>query len=91
MAFRIGTSGYQYGHRRGISYPAGLPRGAFLSPYASFFDTVELNATFYRLPTPTSVDFWRHAVPERFVDPGTGAPARLLKATRDPRARGLRS
>jgi len=67
MALRIGTSGYQYRHWRGGLYPAGLPLRAWLPRYASFFDTVELNATFYRLPTPTSVDRWRDAVPRSFV------------------------
>ncbi len=64
---RIGTSGYVYRHWRGVLYPEGLPQRAWLPRYASVFDTVELNATFYRLPSPESVARWREAVPPGFT------------------------
>ena len=67
MALRVGTSGYQYRHWRGVLYPPRLAARAWLARYARFFDTVELNATFYRLPTPTAVDRWRDGVPPGFV------------------------
>jgi uncharacterized protein YecE (DUF72 family) len=67
MALRVGTSGYQYRHWRGVLYPLRLPTRAWLARYAAFFDTVELNATFYRLPTPAAVDRWREGVPRGFV------------------------
>lgn len=64
---RIGTSGYQYRHWRGVLYPEGLAQKDWLPHYARHFDTVELNATFYRLPTPEAVQRWRAAVPPRFT------------------------
>lgn len=66
MAVRVGTSGYQYLHWRGVLYPPGLPLRAWLPRYAAYFDTVELNATFYRLPSPAAADRWREAVPGGF-------------------------
>ena len=49
-SLRIGTSGYQYDHWRGVFYPEGLPRREWFAHYARHFDTVEINNTFYRLP-----------------------------------------
>lgn len=66
MAVRVGTSGYQYRHWRGVLYPAGVAQRRWLPWYARFFDTVELNATFYRLPLPGAVDRWRDEVPDGF-------------------------
>ncbi len=67
MAIRVGTSGYQYRHWRGVLYPPGVPLRAWLARYASYFDTVELNATFYRLPTTAAADRWRATVPRGFL------------------------
>jgi uncharacterized protein YecE (DUF72 family) len=64
---RVGTSGWQYRHWRGILYPQGLPARAWLDRYATFFDTVEVNATFYRLPTRASVERWRDSAPPGFT------------------------
>ena len=64
---RVGTSGYMYRHWRGVLYPEGLAQRLWLPRYASFFDTVEMNATFYRLPTPRAVERWRDAVPAGFT------------------------
>jgi len=64
---RIGTSGYVYQHWRGILYPKGLPSEEWLARYASVFDTVELNNTFYRLPTSKAVDGWRERSPRGFL------------------------
>ena len=64
---RVGTSGYMYRHWRGVLYPRGLPQRQWLPRYATLFDTVELNATFYRLPTPGSVERWREATPPGFT------------------------
>jgi uncharacterized protein YecE (DUF72 family) len=49
---RIGTSGWIYAHWRGRFYPAELPTQRWLSFYAEHFNTVEVNNTFYRLPSP---------------------------------------
>ena len=62
----IGTSGFEYDHWRGDFYSHGLPRGRWLETYADRFDTVELNATFYRLPRAETFDAWRDRVPATF-------------------------
>jgi uncharacterized protein YecE (DUF72 family) len=64
---RVGTSGYLYRHWRGVLYPQGLAQRQWLPRYAQLFDTVEMNATFYRLPSPASVERWRELVPHGFV------------------------
>lgn len=64
---RVGTSGYMYRHWRGLFYPEGLSQPLWLPHYARWFDTVEMNATFYRLPTPEAVERWRDVVPRRFT------------------------
>ena len=63
---RIGTSGYQYDHWRGRLYPRDLPRREWLAHYASRFDTVEINNTFYRLPEAGTFTAWRRQVPAGF-------------------------
>jgi uncharacterized protein YecE (DUF72 family) len=62
----IGCSGWNYKHWRGLFYPAGLPESRWLEHYASRFDTVEVNATFYRLPTRKAADGWARATPRGF-------------------------
>jgi len=62
----LGTSGYVYRDWKGRFYPSDLPARRWLSWYARVFTTVELNATFYRLPTPEAVDRWRAEVPGGF-------------------------
>ncbi|MBI3997654.1 MAG: DUF72 domain-containing protein [Armatimonadetes bacterium] len=66
MAVWIGTSGYAYDHWRGIFYPEDLPRARWLSHYASAFQAVELNITFYRTPQEASVTAWHRATPAGF-------------------------
>jgi len=53
---RIGTSGYHYKHWKGPFYPASTPASKLLDFYAQHFDTVELNNSFYRLPTESAFD-----------------------------------
>ncbi|RKG78146.1 DUF72 domain-containing protein [Corallococcus exercitus] len=65
-AIHLGTSGYVYKHWKGLFYPDGLPARRWLPYYARVFSTVELNATFYRLPTESAVDGWREQVPSGF-------------------------
>ena len=55
---RIGCSGWSYDDWRGVLYPDGLPQRRWLERYAEVFDTVELNATFYRLPKEKTVRDW---------------------------------
>src|SRR5262249_35468190 len=66
-ALRIGTSGYVYASGRRRFSPAGLPTRAWLAYYATHFDTVELNGTFYRLPEAPVFARWRTQVPAGFT------------------------
>src|SRR3989442_1466410 len=63
----IGTSGYNYPAWKGSFYPSDLPTAKMLPYYAARFPTVEINATFYRMPTPKTVAGWAAATPEGFV------------------------
>ncbi|MBI5548610.1 MAG: DUF72 domain-containing protein [Deltaproteobacteria bacterium] len=63
----LGTSGFAYPHWRRLLYPEGLGRERWLARYAEVFTTVELNATFYRLPSKQVVDRWRSETPRGFV------------------------
>jgi uncharacterized protein YecE (DUF72 family) len=64
---RVGTSGWQYRDWRGRFYPEGLPTSRWLAHYAWRFSTVEVNASFYRLPELGTVERWAAEVPETFV------------------------
>jgi uncharacterized protein YecE (DUF72 family) len=64
---RIGCSGWNYAHWREAFYPKRLPQRAWLQHYASHFDTVEINTTFYRLPRRSSVAAWVEGTPPGFV------------------------
>ena len=67
-AVRIGCSGWNYSHwRNGVFYPPGLPPSRWLEHYARHFDTVEVNATFYRLPTVKAVQGWVDGSPPGFL------------------------
>lgn len=63
----IGTSGWQYDHWIGPVYPEGLPGGSFLEHYAGMLDSVEVNSTFYGLPSGETVTRWREATPPNFL------------------------
>ena len=58
---RVGCSGWQYKHWRGNFYPAELPARGWLEYYASCFDTVEINNSFYRLPEAATFAASNHA------------------------------
>jgi uncharacterized protein YecE (DUF72 family) len=64
---RIGCSGWNYNHWRERVYPAGLPPKRWLEHYATLFDTVEINNTFYRLPTISAVRGWVEQSPPGFL------------------------
>jgi uncharacterized protein YecE (DUF72 family) len=64
---RIGCSGWSYEDWRGGIYPQGLPARGWLERYAEIFDTVEVNATFYRLPKRETVASWVDQVPGNFL------------------------
>lgn len=63
---RVGCSGWNYRDWRGRLYPAGVPARRWLECYAQHFDTVEVNATFYRLATRTAVENWVQQTPGNF-------------------------
>ena len=62
----VGCSGWVYRHWRGLFYPEGLPQKRWFERYAEEFDTVEINASFYRVPLETTFDGWRAKAPEGF-------------------------
>ena len=64
---RIGCSGWSYSDWRGDFYPPGLPSSRWLAHYATVFDTVEVNATFYRLPKVETVRSWAEQTPDGFL------------------------
>jgi uncharacterized protein YecE (DUF72 family) len=64
---RIGCSGWSYDDWRDAFYPAGLPRSRWLEHYSRVFTTVEVNNTFYRLPSRDAVAAWAEDTPEGFV------------------------
>lgn len=66
MEFRVGCSGWSYQHWRGVFYPKGVPARRWLETYAGVFDTVEVNNTFYHLPSPDAVRAWRDETPPEF-------------------------
>jgi uncharacterized protein YecE (DUF72 family) len=64
---RIGCSGWNYSHWRERVYPKGIPQHRWLEHYATLFDTVEVNNTFYRLPNRFAVAGWVAQSPPGFV------------------------
>jgi uncharacterized protein YecE (DUF72 family) len=62
----VGCSGWMYKHWRGLLYPEGLPQKRWFERYAEEFDTVEINASFYRVPLQSTFDGWREKAPPGF-------------------------
>jgi uncharacterized protein YecE (DUF72 family) len=62
----VGCSGWVYRHWRGIFYPEGMTQKRWFEHYASQFDTVEINASFYRLPLASTFEGWREKAPPGF-------------------------
>ncbi|MEM6274819.1 MAG: DUF72 domain-containing protein [Myxococcota bacterium] len=62
----VGTSGYSYKEWRGTFYPKKLASSDYLSFYAEHFSSVEVNNTFYRMPSTDMVTRWRSQVPDTF-------------------------
>jgi uncharacterized protein YecE (DUF72 family) len=86
-AIRIGTSGWHYPHWRGPFYPEKFPASKMLEFYSRHFDTVELNNTFYRLPTEHGVKEWRAGVPKGFLFAAKGSRYLThMKKLKDPEA-----
>jgi uncharacterized protein YecE (DUF72 family) len=64
---RVGTSGWIYKHWRGVFYPKESSPRDWFRLYARAFDTVEINNSFYRLPSEDAFDAWRRQAPPGFV------------------------
>lgn len=64
---RIGTSGWSYDHWTDVLYPEGTPVAKRLARYVEAFDTVELNASFYRWPRDAVFAGWRQRLPAGFT------------------------
>ena len=67
MRVLVGTSGYAYKEWKGSFYPADLKAEDFLRYYAGAFSTVEINNTFYRMPTEKVLAHWAEQVPDTFT------------------------
>ena len=67
MRIHVGTSGWNYGHWRGVFYPEGLKTGDWLAFYGQRFDTIELNVTFYRQMKSETYKKWYDSVPDGFL------------------------
>lgn len=67
ISIRVGCSGWQYKHWRGDFYPPDMPQSRWLEHYATVFDTVEVNNTFYRLPEGATFASWKRRVPRGFL------------------------
>lgn len=67
MAVFIGTSGFSYNHWIGNFYPEDLKEKEFLQYYSRYFNTVELNVTFYRLPQQGAFRGWYSRTTKKFV------------------------
>lgn len=78
---RVGTSGWSYDHWEDVLYPPGTPARDRLARYVEAFDTVELNASFYRWPKPAIFASWRARLPEGF-ELAVKAPRGLTHARR---------
>lgn len=64
----IGTSGFSYPHwGKGVFYPRHLKPHDWLAYYSHYFDTVEINSSFYRLPTEETLNRWRDVTPADFT------------------------
>jgi len=66
MRVRVGTSGFSYAEWKGSFYPEKLPASRMLGYYAERLSTVEINNTFYRMPTDKLLSGWAEKVPEDF-------------------------
>jgi uncharacterized protein YecE (DUF72 family) len=97
----VGTSGYNYRDWwNGVFYPRALPQKGWLEFYGHFFDTVELNVSFYRLPDRKTFEGWYQRTPKHFLFSVKGSRfithIKRLKDCREPletflnHARGLR-
>jgi uncharacterized protein YecE (DUF72 family) len=63
----LGTIGFSYNFWKGKFYPNETAQKNYLSYYSSQFNTVEIDSSFYRIPTPKTVENWKKQVSEEFL------------------------
>src|SRR5688572_17610427 len=66
MSLYVGTSGYSYKEWKGSFYPEKIPAKDMLRYYSERLSTVEINATFYRMPQKSMLENWQEQVPKAF-------------------------
>lgn len=66
MVYHIGCSGFYYGDWKDVFYPKGLAQKNWFSYYCQHFNTIEINATFYKMPTQKSFQKWYDDSPPTF-------------------------
>jgi uncharacterized protein YecE (DUF72 family) len=81
LRLHLGTSGFAYKEWRGSFYPQDLPADGMLRFYATRLSSVEINNTFYRMPSPALLERWGGEVPEGF-DFVLKAPRRITHVKR---------
>ena len=67
MKWHIGCSGFLYRDWKNIFYPEKLPQRKWFEYYATQFDTLELNVTFYKFPQLSSLQKWYNDSPPEFL------------------------
>lgn len=67
VTYYVGTSGWMYDHWQWRYYPADLAKAKWLDFYAHTFDTVELNNSFYRVPSEKAFTRWLNCAPHGFA------------------------
>ena len=67
VRFLYGTSSWSEKSWKGVFYPAGTKPGDYLTYYATQFDTVEADNTYYAIPAPKLVEGWKRKTPEGFT------------------------
>ena len=67
MKWQIGCSGFYYKEWKETFYPKGLPQKEWFKYYCQHFNTIEINATFYKMPTKSSFHKWYNESPPYFL------------------------
>ena len=67
MKWNIGCSGFSYKEWKDVFYPPKLAQNKWFNYYTEFFDTLELNVTFYRFPQLTTLQGWYDKSPDHFL------------------------
>jgi hypothetical protein len=66
MEIYVGTSGYSFKEWKGSFYPKKLSRSGWLAHYSSHLSSVEINSSFYRMPSAATLESWAEQVPAHF-------------------------